>query len=240
MWVTKFKIKKLFSKIYKNTKTVYESIYFDIGELITPLVLTGANGIGGGKFGSFIDINSKITNNTVLDITSNSKDEDFVTNYTFNINEGTLGVFTQETTLLECNYCIIDLYYFYVVGGVFSDTIPRGVYITMIVDGGTYYTSRNETTNLAGDYDAEGIMTRKSGHKLPGGGHTALWTNYCKEFIFNSPKTVKIIFNFDFSGYNSYMASPIEGRINVTSLKATNDITRDIYATVIEQVNPAI
>lgn len=240
MWTTVFKIKKLFSKVYKNTKNVYESIYNDVGAIASPVVLTGANGIGGGNFGSYIDISSKITNNNILDIQSNSKDESFITNLTHIINESNMNIATKEVTLYGCNYCIVDLYYFFVVGGGEGISPTGGVYFVLIVDGVTIYNSSSETTYLARQYEAEGVKTSISGHQMPGGGHMAVWSNFCREYSFNSPKTVRVVFYLNFSGYNRYMASTIEGVLNVTSLKATNDITRDIYATVIEQVDPTI
>lgn len=251
MWKNIFNSKKLFSNVFRNTSRVYTSIYNEIGSLRTPSILVGANGIGGGNFGSYIDIDAKITNNTILDITSNSKDESLVTDFSFTIAYETTG-FSQTSrgvTIDSCYSVIVDFWYFFPANGNY-DVNYCGAYVEVKYNGGVIFNTRGTTTAIIGgdladsDYKDAYTTTSKRAAKAPP--HSPnYWTmfltsNTRREFSFDTAGTVEVVYHFDFrGGWNPY-SSGLSGVCNVTSLKATNNITRDIYATVIEQVDPTI
>ncbi len=235
MWKNLFKIKKIFNKIYKNTSSVYESIYYDIGSIVKPLVLVGANGIGGGQFGSFIDIKSEVTNNTILNITSASKDESIVN--IFNVKEQENSdrpidkVFTHNIT--DCDTIFVDFAY------AFSEIPMRvdrrqGGYVIIYRNGVQIYNSYGVTT-----FGGQASFPEGSGRHRESMGEIDIGFSYCvftKNMEFDSKSTISINFYI----MRESLMSAWYYEYNINSLKATNDITRDIYATVIEQVDPTI
>lgn len=240
MWVNKFKIKKIFNKKYANTSSVYESIYNDLGMAISPKVLTGVNGIGGGNFGSYINVNSRVTNNTILDISSDSRDEDMSTDFNYSFDRSVSGqTFYRNTIINNCYSVIVNLTYFLPVG-VYSDN-SEGVYVVVKANGGIIYNSNGKTNRPeSGGYVDEDIETSTSSYLVDKYSmHFCVFSRFMKEFYFENPCTVEIIYYFNFLHYNERLATPMSGTCNIVSMKKSNrNITRDIYATVIEQVDP--
>lgn len=234
-WNTVFKIKKIFSKVYPSVTSVYESIYSTIGSVVAPIVLLGTNGTGGNSFGSNIDISGTVTNNSVLSVSSSSYNSALSTLVSV---EGRQVIGGGATAINKT-----DVYYYsnvdtltinvgYQTGGNPTCASNEG-YFRLYVDGVLYYTSPTLTDGSVGIPDTLYFSrTMYLNYQNPPLSYKHY--SFCRTFMFNKRSSIRVDAVF-LCRTTAYTTTKIMGVI-----QTQENLTRDIYATVIEQVNPSI
>lgn len=234
-WNTLFKIKKIFSKIYPGVTSVYESIYSTIGIVTTPIVLLGTNGTGGNSFGSNIYITGSVTNNSVLSISSSSYNSALTSLVSVEGRQVTGGGSTANVQTDIYNYSNVDTITInvgYQTGGNPTCASNEG-YFRLYVDGVLYYTSPTVTDGSVTIPDTLYLSrTMYLNYQKPPLSYKHY--SFCRTFMFNSRVSIRVDAVFS-CRTTAYTTTKIMGVI-----QTQENLTRDIYATVIEQVNPSI